>query len=241
MGVNIGQDSFLDSMIFAFDSLYINSFDFANSRYAELISGSLATPGGTILTTGSGLSYAYFSNVGSASGSTYLSWSSTIMPDFTSYTVEAWIKPQFSTTGTKTIWSRFTTIGGPRGIDFRINPPGGSLNPNTISLNQGRVASTVQAYSNVITWVSNGWHQIVFSMNDSNKIVNFYLNGAGIGTSSVSQSLVFTTSNIRIGVTADSTTFGYDGGIGSVKIWNRKLTDAEILFLYNSTRQRYGL
>ena len=241
MGSVVGQDSFLDALLFAFDSLNINSFDFTNSRYAELVSGSYATPGGTILTTGSGLSYAYFSNVGSASGSTYLSWSSTIMPVFTSYTLEAWIKPQFSTTGTKSIWSRFTTSGGSRGIDFRINPNGGSVNPNTISINQGTVASTVQAFSNILTWVPNGWHQIVFSMNDADKIVNFYLNGAGIGTSSVSQSLVFTTSNIRIGVVANATTFGYDGGIGSVKVWNRKFTDAEILFLYNSSRQRYGL
>ena len=61
MGASIGQDSFLDSLIFAFDSLNINSFDFTNARYAELVSGSLATSGGTILTTGTGLSYAYFS------------------------------------------------------------------------------------------------------------------------------------------------------------------------------------
>ena len=241
MGSVIGQDSFLDSLLFAFDSLNINSFDFANSSYRELISGAYATPGGTILTTGSGLSYAYSSNVGSASGSTYLSWSSTIMPDFTSYTFEAWIKPQFSTTGQKTIWSRYTTTGATRGLIIGISPNGAASNPNTFYINQGTGAATTQQYSNTITWSQNGWQQIAISLSSSDNIAYFYLNGSGVGTRQVTSTLSFIASNIRIGVTANVATFGYDGGIGSVKVWNRKFTDAEILFLYNSSRKRYGL
>lgn len=241
MGSVVGQDSFLDSLIFAFDSLNINSFDFANSSYKELISGVSATPGGTILTTGSGLSYAYSSNVGSASGSTYLNWTS-IIPDFTSYTFEAWIKPQFTTTGAKTIWSRFTTTGGSRGLSFVIIPNGGTPNPNTFYINQGNGTATTQNYSDTITWSQNGWQQIVVSLSSSDNIAYFYFNGAGVGTRQVTQSVTFAAgTNIRVGVAANATTFGYDGGIGLIKIWNRKFTDSEIKFLYNSSRGRYGL
>jgi hypothetical protein len=83
----------------------------------------------------------------------------------------------------------------------------------------------------------NQWNYLCVSY--SSPIVSYYINGVSAGVASSSQ--IFTNfGNMWIGARTASTEF-FKGNIATVQIYNKVLTDAEILQNYNTTKSRYGL
>jgi len=83
------------------------------------------------------------------------------------------------------------------------------------------------------------WHNIVGTYNGTSTI-SLYHNGVLFGTSN-SNSQAQTTQNLSINSYPDGSYVASDKKIGNTLIYNRALTDSEVLQNYNATKGRFGL
>lgn len=89
------------------------------------------------------------------------------------------------------------------------------------------------------TMVSNNvWHQVVY-VNNSNKTGSIYIDGAleVSGSSAFNIARYFSPDNIGRGYSGAY----YQGNMGSIRIYDKSLTAAEVRQNYNATKSRYGL
>ncbi|ODS40419.1 hypothetical protein BEH94_08330 [Candidatus Altiarchaeales archaeon WOR_SM1_SCG] len=94
------------------------------------------------------------------------------------------------------------------------------------------------ASSGDIISIGNWYHVVGVWTNDSHREI--YLNGISQDSDAGTVSGIGLT-NIKIGVTADSTPWGYfNGTIDEVRIYNRALTPDEITMSYRSNLQKYN-
>jgi hypothetical protein len=91
-----------------------------------------------------------------------------------------------------------------------------------------------------ITLTDGQWHYIVSRrQGTTHTILGDGITNTASGTVS---STALNTNNITIGRSDQSPSFDYmSGNIAQVSIYNRALTDAEILQNYNATKTRFGL
>jgi hypothetical protein len=100
----------------------------------------------------------------------------------------------------------------------------------------GRVSSGIVPSLNI-------WYYLTVTADVTN--VKFYLNGELKNTSSQGSGAITSSPTLSIGsyVNGSGTpgTYFYAGNIAQVSIYNRALTDVEILQNYNATKSRFGL
>jgi|688.fasta_scaffold672814_2 hypothetical protein len=86
------------------------------------------------------------------------------------------------------------------------------------------------------------WHSVVgvFRKNGSNTDILVYKNGSLLFSISKTGNVITSASNLHIGST-DAGSERFNGSIGSVQIYNRVLSQAEVLQNYNATKSRFGL
>lgn len=155
------------------------------------------------------------------------------------FTVGAWFKS--SAAGIKMILSNEVTVGWP--WNYRI-----WLNGGTIVGDIAQSGGVNVSISSVLTNYNDGnWYNVMFSRNDS--ILRLYVNG--IEVNNVSDTLTGTISNsqeVWIGRSAftgggirPTGSYPYNGSISEIMIYNRVLTDGEILQNFNATKDRFGL
>jgi hypothetical protein len=98
--------------------------------------------------------------------------------------------------------------------------------------------------------VSIGWHQFVMSYNDSAGIYDFFLDGTqrSVFVSTFGNIGLISTDRVIIGAPGDPQTVGTPGqnyygrnGFSQILLYNRSLSDNEILQNYNATKTRFGL
>ena len=96
----------------------------------------------------------------------------------------------------------------------------------------------VSSSSNV--WNFNEWIYVAITF--ENQSVKYYVNGASVGSSSVTKtSIVYDANNpVFIGKNASGTE-PFEGRIGIIKVYNRALSAAEIQQNFNATRSRFGI
>ena len=88
--------------------------------------------------------------------------------------------------------------------------------------------------------VDNIWRHLVYTQtNNSNRFM--YLNGNQIGTNTTT--ITHTVTNSYIGANNNNGSFGqfYKGNISNLQLYNRALSETEILQNYNSQKSRFGL
>jgi hypothetical protein len=91
------------------------------------------------------------------------------------------------------------------------------------------------------------WYHYVHTYDGS--VQKLYVNGSSIGSSVVSGSITYDPSNVKLLISGDYNGPGLEGGfgslaygkMGSVRIYNKALTQQEILQNYNATKSRFGL
>jgi len=91
------------------------------------------------------------------------------------------------------------------------------------------------------------WYHYVHTYDGS--VQKLYVNGSSIGSSVVSGSITYDPSNVKLLISGDYNGPGLEGGfgslaygkMGSVRIYNRALTQQEVLQNYNATKSRFGL
>jgi hypothetical protein len=96
--------------------------------------------------------------------------------------------------------------------------------------------------------MNNTWHCFTRNRVAGTGVERYYHNGVFVGTATVSADVAATTNGyLIIGQEADSPGGSFDpnqnldGRFGRLMIYNRALSDAEILQNYNAVRSRYGL
>lgn len=164
-----------------------------------------------------------------------------------SFTAEIWVNTT-SITGSfggtqKVAWlvAGGTNSGGGQaeiGIKSANNT---TFTPSTIDFGRGGGGTTGSLSVNVSSLMQNGsWYQIVLTRTGSASEV-LYLNGAQIGTGTVSNS--FTDGVTLFGSLENNVNYsGYlNGAISNIKIYNRALSADEVLQNFNALRGRYGL
>ena len=94
-----------------------------------------------------------------------------------------------------------------------------------------------------IPYVLNQWYHFVGSWK-SNERAEVYLNGVkanGVSIGSIIPSLINGDTNFFIGRRPGTSSYNFNGQIPFVRVYNRKLSDNEILQNYNVTKSRFGL
>lgn len=122
--------------------------------------------------------------------------------------------------------------GGAAGyLGFYINNGAGGAGNLVTVIYGGQFVSAIDTGTTSATLVSGVWTQLVITKTTST--CKFYRNGVFLGSTTRAQSNYTTTSAYS------SSTFG--GNLAIAKLYNRVLTDAEILQNYNTLKTRFGL
>jgi hypothetical protein len=148
-----------------------------------------------------------------------------------SWTLESWIKP--TTSGEGSAGRVFQHSSGSL-TGFICSLSGTS--PANLRLDTYAVSGFSAVLSNCVTL--NSWQQVVWAFSAGS--VTFYVNGAAVGTSSITSPSSYTGSDF-IGNNSASATNTFDGSIGVVKLYRNTLTADQILKNYNILKKRYGL
>lgn len=159
------------------------------------------------------------------------------LDSLTAMTVEFWINPS-SNPATVTYIGRWY-VGNNSWI---VQPQSGTLkfytNLNTIHLNS----------NNTSLMVVNRWQHIVITYDGAAATNKFYYNGASIAatqTGVVPSSLPNATGRLKIGSSSSSgelsNAFSAQGVIDEIRIYNRVLSAAEILYHYTADKQKFRI
>jgi len=137
------------------------------------------------------------------------------------FTLSAWIKPD-TTSGTHSIIrkSGAYVLYYSSELDF--------YNWADSSRLQCPTENTPEGQWSYVTAVWNGTHKII------------YVNGREC-VSEVSTDFVTNTNNVGIGATGEGETYFFDGIIDEAKIYNRALTEREVINVYQSGLTRHGI
>jgi hypothetical protein len=127
----------------------------------------------------------------------------------------------------------FKHLGNPPG-DYHIVFGGGELEISITPSGEIRtgVYTSLRYVSNHGSGLRDGnWHLVGFTFNGTSK--RSYIDGNYVGGMDVSGTLTSSFSNRRIGRFGSDPTYGMNGSIADVKIYNRTLSDSEIKLLYD--------
>jgi hypothetical protein len=98
-----------------------------------------------------------------------------------------------------------------------------------------------QQLTTICEYFSNSWINAAITYNSSTNIARLYINGNPLGSVNVG-SVIPSAFNGVIG-DEDGTTpsVPFQGSISQTRMYNRVLSDAEVLQNYNATKTRFGL
>jgi len=194
--------------------------------YYRLESDGTDDSGNNYTLSGTAPSYttAKFGNGGSfTSASTqYLTGSATNANVTTSQSWSVWLKPNASMlSGTKIAFGFANNSENRQRILYFVS---GSL----IWQIQGVTPSSTPSY----TFIADNWYHIVCVYNTSTSTIKTYINGTEIDTDSTTGSATAITSNLTIGRREGYNDLYFDGTLDDIAIFDRALSDSEILELY---------
>jgi hypothetical protein len=156
-------------------------------------------------------------------------------------TVSAWIYPTILGTTRRAVVANSYDFASSRN-GWNLSTAGADTN-NTFFFSVGQDNAYRVAAANTLS--PNTWAYIlVICANGGGNIV-LYKNGVAI-SSYVAQllssgTMTYTANQLNIGYRYSNQTDPYTGNIANVQIYNRVLSDTEILQNYNATKGRYGL
>ena len=104
-------------------------------------------------------------------------------------------------------------------------------------------AGAVYCYSSTITNynISQKWATLCYTVS-SDRTIRFYLNGVFVSnTTPTPTTTLLNVSRIGGGYSTVDFSYPFQGSIASTRIYNRTLTDVEILQNFNATKTRFGL
>jgi hypothetical protein len=143
------------------------------------------------------------------------------------YTVMAWIYPLLGG-GT---WHGIVSKGESQQYAFTVNSPGAYIHYET---NQGGVAALNSSAGSI---TQNAWQYVGIRFDGTNKTI--WKNGEIIATQAAAVNSTSNTEQLRIGEGNANELF--NGSITQVAIYNRALSNNEVMQNFNALRGRYGV
>jgi hypothetical protein len=147
----------------------------------------------------------------------------------TTQTISVWFKYNSITVNGNSIISKIDVSTSNNGWNFY-------LYNNTINI-QIKVATVGYGLSASVQ--SGFWYNCVMTFT-SNGTINGYINGRSFGSTSV-PAFTMSTQPLRIARAIDTYWGYYTGSVSNLSVYNRVLSQAEILQNYNATKSRFRL
>jgi fibro-slime domain-containing protein len=149
--------------------------------------------------------------------------------------VFVWVRPTTLTNGWNIILTKwfqdYAGTGGYSDFHYAIYPSGASYYQNLYTTTQSNLFGSTALFV-------NNWYQMGFVI--SGGTMQMYLNGVPDGASRTNSRTNYTQSSLWLG-DARSGVGGFIGNIGSVLIYNRRISSDEVLQNFNATKHKYGL
>ena len=173
------------------------------------------------------------------------SWVFDGIDDYIDCTNNAAFNQDFDTAFSVSAWVKFDTIATVNILFYKFNPsPKGwqlRLQNNKVSLFLKHAtggANQIHAFGTTIINIGS-WYHLTATYDGSNTLagVKLYVNGASDVVTGAGGPVVGTFQNtepLLLGITTN-------GNIASFKMWNRELTQEEVLQNYNAMKSRFGL
>ena len=143
------------------------------------------------------------------------------------------------------IWCRPTVVGIAAGSDLIVKAyastaPFASWGVDFLSDRTFRFfVSDGSVFGSVVTAAQtlNNWYYIVGTYN--NRVLRGYINGQFVVTRTSTNNILYNTVAMSIGAAFSTSLF--TGSVGQAQVYNRTLSDAEVLQNFNALRNRYGV
>ena len=171
----------------------------------------------------------------SFNGASYITLAENLLDGAVAGTVEMWFKRGAWTESFTTLLTKSNNIAW---VYNHIQISQNS-NANTINLTiSNNISSTM---TNVVTGnINQGeWYQIAMTWNGV--VLVGYLNGIEIGRTNTAIAIPSDSTRFAIGRGAVNSNRYFNGSIDEVKIFNRALSDAEILSMYNHEKGKFSV
>ena len=144
-------------------------------------------------------------------------------------------------------WVNFDAIGlvGQGTADRPIVQHGTNNTRQGLHLTQRNSTFYFGLYSDdmggVRTLSTGQWYNVVYSLNNTSRLRQLFVNGSIDNSSTAAGSYTGTGTNTRIGGKILAFGFLFDGFMASFSAYNRVLSSDEVLQNYNATKKRFGL
>lgn len=223
----------LDGIILRLDPGSKRCYPGTGTSVTDLVSGRTGTMSGGVTVNSSGEFVFDGTDDRIDMGNSYINQSEFTMSQVDSdYTLEAWIyveTSQGTTTDADSIIGNTSSIG----VGMQVGVSGGLPRVNFAA------RSTSNFYSSTFNY--NEWVHVCFAHQQSS-FTRIFLNGVlDVTSSSASYSILAGSyGNITIGNSSSRVTGYFDGKMGPLSIYNRGLTDAEMLQNFNAHKSRFG-
>ena len=230
MSFNYSPKIVTDGLVFAVDAANKKSYSGSGTTWVDLSgnqSNGILTNGPTFNLENGG----YLSFDGTNDYIQVNSWDNTS----TINTVEMWARWR---EGVSDMFMGFTT--------YDIWTDGGNLGFNTGAGDVYGISSTQVNNLNLVGTNIENWHHYIFQFTNQVQNNKIYIDGdeqvlsQQRNTTNLTATRSFS-SSFRIGTWNNSTGYIFNGDISTVKIYNRELTQIEILQNYNTLKSRFGL
>jgi hypothetical protein len=169
-------------------------------------------------------------------------WYETTNLGLSNHTKEVWFRSNDNTQGSGGGGSDIITILGPyiiaAGADGKYTYIGIYNTNLTFRIDDGANSHRdirTQSYS------ADVWYCAAVTYNSTSGNAIAYLNGAKLATISYTTGVTFNSEKEYIAKSDNSQAESFNGSVASVKMYNRALTEEEILQNYNATKGRFGL
>ena len=136
---------------------------------------------------------------------------------------------------TANIWVSSTQTSGSGNL---MRTDGGYYNGWLLRFNGGRIEiwegrNSNYAYVSSTSYADNAWHMVTYVRDVENKVGKLYVDGNYVGRYEMTGSINNVSNELRFGTYGDGEY--YTGKMDDARLYNKALTEAEVLALYNDT------
>lgn len=230
MGVNYNTNIVTDGLVLCLDAANSKSYPGTGTNWLGLIGNNHLAEGvsSPVFETLNGVSSFSFNGT---TNSRYFKIQNDSALDTNNPSIEVWVKPNsLNQNGfwfeKGTVNTQYSLFQEGTNICFRTKPSGSY--------------DSLYGASSVLSDTS--WNHVVAVKTTAEKII--YINGVKVYSKSYTDIISTTTGGMSIGVYggyAGGRNYYYNGKLSNVKIYNRALTDEEVLQNFNAVRGRFGI
>ena len=162
----------------------------------------------------------------------YISISDNVNFRPTVFTISSWVSFTATPTNYNLILAKNIGTGSPESIDINYAT---SYNAWLCNISS---ASTLGTFvTSTVNITIGNWYNVVYQFDDAADIQKIFVNGVLTSTNSVTTNIAYDTKPWTIGMEYESNvpSFFFKGKIDDIGIWDRLLTPAEVLTVYQSS------